>query len=50
MNRAKIDAAQTARELAERRLEAEQKKFDLGASTYSLRPGGTTQLSTGANG
>ena len=33
MNRAKIDAAQTARELAERRLEAEQKKFDLGAST-----------------
>jgi outer membrane protein len=33
MNRAKIDAATTARELAERRLEAEQKKFDLGAST-----------------
>jgi outer membrane protein len=33
MNRAKIDAAETARELAERRLEAEQKKFDLGAST-----------------
>jgi outer membrane protein len=33
MNKAKIDAAQTARELAERRLEAEQKKFDLGAST-----------------
>jgi outer membrane protein len=33
MNRAKIDAAQTARELAERRLDAEQKKFDLGAST-----------------
>ena len=33
MNRAKIDAAQTARELSERRLEAEQKKFDLGAST-----------------
>jgi outer membrane protein len=33
MNKAKIDAAQTARELAERRLDAEQKKFDLGAST-----------------
>jgi outer membrane protein TolC len=33
MNRARIDAAKTARELAERRLEAEQKKFDLGAST-----------------
>ena len=33
MNKAKIDAALTARELAERRLEAEQKKFDLGAST-----------------
>ena len=33
MNKAKIDAATTARELAERRLEAEQKKFDLGAST-----------------
>jgi outer membrane protein len=33
MNRARIDAAQTARALAERRLEAEQKKFDLGAST-----------------
>jgi len=33
MNRAKIDAATTARELAERRLEAEQKKFDLEAST-----------------
>jgi len=33
MNRAQIEAATTARELAERRLEAEQKKFDLGAST-----------------
>jgi outer membrane protein TolC len=33
MNRARIDTAQTARVLAERRLEAEQKKFDLGAST-----------------
>jgi len=33
MNKAQIDAATTARELAERRLEAEQKKFDLGAST-----------------
>ncbi|PYS37017.1 MAG: hypothetical protein DMG14_22730 [Acidobacteria bacterium] len=33
MNRARIEAAQKARELAERRLEAEQKKFDLGAST-----------------
>jgi len=33
MNKARIDAAQKARELAERRLEAEQKKFDLGAST-----------------
>ena len=33
MNRARIDTAQTARLLAERRLEAEQKKFDLGAST-----------------
>ncbi|HLH30292.1 MAG TPA: TolC family protein, partial [Terriglobia bacterium] len=33
MNKAQIDAAATARELAERRLEAEQKKFDLGAST-----------------
>jgi outer membrane protein len=33
MNRAKIEAAQTARELAEQRLSAEQKKFDLGAST-----------------
>jgi outer membrane protein TolC len=33
MNRARIDTAQKARELAERRLEAEQKKFDLGAST-----------------
>lgn len=33
MNKARIEAAQTARELAERRLEAEQKKFDLGAST-----------------
>jgi outer membrane protein TolC len=33
MNKAQIEAATTARELAERRLEAEQKKFDLGAST-----------------
>lgn len=33
MNRAQIEAATTARELAERRLEAEQKKFELGAST-----------------
>ncbi len=33
MQKARIEAAQTARELAERRLEAEQKKFDLGAST-----------------
>jgi len=33
MNRARIEAAQKARELAERRLESEQKKFDLGAST-----------------
>jgi outer membrane protein len=33
MNKAKIDATTTARELAERRLDAEQKKFDLGAST-----------------
>ena len=33
MNKARIDAATTARTLAERRLEAEQKKFDLGAST-----------------
>jgi outer membrane protein len=33
MNKARIETAQTARELAERRLEAEQKKFDLGAST-----------------
>ncbi len=33
MNRARIDAAIKARELSERRLDAEQKKFDLGAST-----------------
>ena len=33
MNRARIEAAQKARELAECRLESEQKKFDLGAST-----------------
>ena len=33
MNKARIEAAQKARELAERRLEAEQKKFELGAST-----------------
>jgi len=33
MNKARIDAATKARELAERRLDAEQKKFDLGAST-----------------
>lgn len=33
MNRARIDAAEKARELAERRLQSEQKKFDLGAST-----------------
>jgi outer membrane protein TolC len=33
MNKARIEAAQIARELAERRLDAEQKKFDLGAST-----------------
>jgi outer membrane protein TolC len=33
MNKAQIDAATTARVLAERRLDAEQKKFDLGAST-----------------
>jgi outer membrane protein TolC len=33
LNKARIEAAQKARELAERRLEAEQKKFDLGAST-----------------
>jgi outer membrane protein len=33
MNKARIEANQKARELAERRLEAEQKKFDLGAST-----------------
>ena len=34
MNRARIDTAQKARELAERRLDAEQKKFELGASTF----------------
>ncbi len=33
MNKARIEATSKARELAERRLEAEQKKFDLGAST-----------------
>jgi outer membrane protein TolC len=33
MNRARIDTAETARVLAERRLDAEQKKFELGAST-----------------
>jgi outer membrane protein len=33
MNKARIEAAEKARELSERRLEAEQKKFDLGAST-----------------
>jgi outer membrane protein TolC len=33
MNRARIDAAEKARELTERRLDAEQKKFELGAST-----------------
>ena len=33
MNRARIEAATKARELSDRRLEAEQKKFDLGAST-----------------
>jgi len=33
MNKARIETASTARQLAERRLEAEQKKFDLGAST-----------------
>ena len=32
MNRARIEAAQVARELAERRLDAEQRKFMLGAS------------------
>jgi outer membrane protein TolC len=33
MNRARIQAAEKARELSERRLDAEQKKFELGAST-----------------
>jgi outer membrane protein TolC len=33
MNRARIEAAQTARQLTERRLDAENKKFELGAST-----------------
>jgi outer membrane protein len=33
MNRARIDATKKARELAERNLEAEQKKFQLGTST-----------------
>jgi outer membrane protein TolC len=33
MSKAQIEASTKARELAERRLEAEQKKFDLGAST-----------------
>jgi outer membrane protein TolC len=33
MNKARIEAVLKARELSERRLEAEQKKFDLGAST-----------------
>ncbi len=33
MNKARIEAATTARELSEERLVAEQKKFDLGAST-----------------
>ena len=33
MNNARIQTAAKARELAERRLDAEQKKFDLGAST-----------------
>ena len=32
MNRARIEATQKARELAERNLEAEQKKFQLGTS------------------
>ncbi len=35
-NRARIDAAQKQRELAERSLDAEQKKFQLGASTIFL--------------
>jgi outer membrane protein TolC len=33
MNKARIEAAQASRALAEKQLEAEQKKFDLGAST-----------------
>ena len=33
MNRARIETAQTTRELAEQRLEAEQTKFSLGTST-----------------
>jgi outer membrane protein len=33
MNRARIEAAQKARELAEKNLDAEQKKFQLGTST-----------------
>lgn len=33
MNRARIEAAEKARELASRRLDAEQRKFQLGAST-----------------
>src|SRR5437870_12727254 len=36
MNRARIEAATKARELSERRLEAEQKKFDLGACTIRV--------------
>lgn len=35
-NRARIDAARKARELAERTLDAEQKKYQLGASTIFL--------------
>ena len=33
MNRARIEAAQKSRELAEKNLDAEQKKFQLGTST-----------------
>jgi len=33
-NRARVDAAQKARELSAQTLDAEQKKYNLGASTY----------------
>jgi hypothetical protein len=48
MNRARIEGAQKARELAEKNLDAEQKKFQLGDFYHSFCFRGTTKSGCGS--